>query len=168
MTTSVPETHPENKPEANKLRDIPKVELHRHLDCSMRLETMKELARAQGIEVPLTEAEIKAKFLVVEPMKDLAAVLQKFLTAQQILNSPEVLTRLTRECIEDCVAEGIRILELRYAPTFIQDGHPHLSFEKIHDAILRGSCGVFASSDRRRFDFDRATDSLDRRCGHPC
>lgn len=120
------------------IRNLPKVELHRHLDCSMRWSTLLELAPTLGIELPPTEALQKEKFLVQTPMKDLQAVLSKFLTAQKLLASEQILTRLTLEAIEDAYHEGIKILELRYAPTFIQQGHPQLSFDKIHQAILRG------------------------------
>jgi adenosine deaminase len=122
----------------DQLKKIPKVELHRHLELSFRLSTLLELAREQGIEVPTTEAGIRDRFLVLEPMKDLGSVLGKFLVSQQVLNSEEVITRLTRECIEDCAAEGTRIVELRYAPTFIQQGHENLSYEQIHGAVMKG------------------------------
>ena len=120
------------------LKSIPKVELHRHLELSFRHSTVRELAALHGIDVPMAEKDFKAKFLVTEPMKDLGSVLAKFLTTQKILSSEEILTRLTREAIEDAVGEGIKILELRYAPTFIQGGHEHLSFNQIHCAILKG------------------------------
>jgi adenosine deaminase len=120
------------------LRRIPKVELHRHLECSMRHETMKELARQAGIEVPPTDAEFKKRFLVTEPMRDLEAVLLKFLLIQKVLRTEEILTRITFEAIEDAFHEGIRILELRYAPTYIRQGHENLSFDRIHAAISKG------------------------------
>jgi adenosine deaminase len=121
-----------------QLRQLPKAELHRHLDCSMRLSTFRELAPQVGITVPESAADFSAAFLVTEPMLDLEAVLKKFLATQAVLHSEEILTRLTFETIEDAVADGIRILELRYAPTFINEGHQQLTFEKIHRAILRG------------------------------
>ncbi len=122
----------------DKIQAIPKAELHRHLDCSMRQSTLKELARAAGLDVPTNEAQFDKTFLVTTPMTDLESVLKKFLVAQQMLSSEEILTRLAREVVEDAAAEGVRILELRYAPTFIQGGHPHLTFEKIHQALLAG------------------------------
>ena len=121
-----------------QLRQIPKVELHRHLDCSMRFSTLRELAPLLGIDAPKDEAGFRKAMLVTEPMKDLGAVLSKFLVAQKVLATEEILTRLAFEAVEDAAREGIRILELRYAPTFIADGHAHLTFDKIHQAFLRG------------------------------
>ncbi|MGZ5279443.1 MAG: adenosine deaminase, partial [Pseudobdellovibrionaceae bacterium] len=105
------------------LRAIPKVELHRHLECSLRLSTFKELARDMGLEIPPIEATLKDEFLVTSPMRDLEAVLKKFVRTQAVLHSEEILTRITFEAIEDAVQEGIKILELRWSPTFIAEGH---------------------------------------------
>lgn len=121
-----------------ELIQIPKVELHRHLDCSMRFSTMIEIAQTIGLEVPNSTDELKKYFLIEEPMKDLATVLKKFMAAQKLLHSEEVLTRLAFEACEDAYNDGIKIIEFRYAPTFINDGHPELSFEKIHQAFLNG------------------------------
>ncbi len=117
---------------------LPKVDLHRHLDCSIRPQTLRELLMSAGVEVPSDPSAFASRYLVKEPMTDLGSVLKKFTAAQKALSSESILTRVTRECIEDAAAEGIRILELRYAPTFIQDGHPTLTFEKIHRAIILG------------------------------
>lgn len=121
-----------------RLKQMPKVELHRHLECSMRGSTLRELAKQAGLEVPDDDAEFKARFLVTEPMRDLAAVLFKFNAVQRVLMSEEILTRITFEAIEDAVAEGIRILELRYAPTFVRHGHEYLSWEQIQRAVMKG------------------------------
>lgn len=120
------------------LQNIPKVELHRHLECSMRFSTFLELAEEAGIEVPKDIHQAKDAFLVTSPMKDLESVLRKFLHVQKVIGDPMALTRITYEIIEDAVKEGIRILELRYAPTFITESHPHLNFEKVHEAIMKG------------------------------
>lgn len=121
------------------LQSIPKVELHRHLECSLRLSTFLELAQDLGLEVPSNLPAIKEEFLVTSPMQDLEAVLKKFTRTQAVLSSEEILTRITYEAIEDAVAEGIKILELRWAPTFIAQGHPQLNFDKIIRAIQAGA-----------------------------
>lgn len=125
-------------PDCEHLRRMPKVELHRHLECSMRLSTLIELAHQAGIELPVSVDDLKKKLLVTEPMRDLEAVLFKFLTVQKVLRSEDILTRITTEAIEDAVNEGIRILELRYAPTYIQQGHEHMTFDQIQRAVMRG------------------------------
>lgn len=123
---------------SSRWASLPKVDLHRHLDCSIRPQTLRELLLAAGEFVPADDAAFRAHYLVKEPMSDLGAVLRKFLAAQKALSTEIVLQRVTEECIHDAVTEGIRILELRYAPTFIQDGHDDLSFEQIHRAIVAG------------------------------
>lgn len=121
-----------------ELRSLPKIDLHRHLDCSMRWSTLLEIATTLKIEIPKNSAQQRSHFLVTEPMKDLNAVLSKFLVAQKVLASEEILERLAFEACEDAFNDGVRICEMRYAPTFIADGHPSLSFEKIHHAFARG------------------------------
>ena len=115
----------------SQIRALPKVDLHRHLDCSMRWSTLCELAGKNP-------APRREDYLITEPMFNLETVLRKFLTSQKLLSSPEILTRLAYEACEDAYNDGVLILELRYAPTFVADGHPELNFEKIHQAFLKG------------------------------
>lgn len=121
-----------------ELRSLPKIDLHRHMDCSMRWSTLLEIATTLKIEIPKNSAQQRSHFLVTEPMKDLNAVLSKFLIAQKVLASEEILERLAFEACEDAFNDGVRICEMRYAPTFIADGHSTLSYEKIHQAFVRG------------------------------
>jgi adenosine deaminase len=123
---------------SHNIRELPKVELHRHLDCSVRWSTLIELAPQVGIELESSLKKQRAQFLVTEPMRDLESVLKKFLNAQKVLASEEILARIAFEACEDAFNDGIKLLELRYAPTFITDGHPNLSFEKIHRALCQG------------------------------
>lgn len=114
-----------------------KAELHRHLELCLRPDTIYELAPQFGIPLK-SQREFQDRFLILEPMKDLGTVLNKFLDTQKLLATPEILERITFEACEDAYKnEDIRILELRYAPTFVQMGH-NLSFDEIHAAIVRG------------------------------
>lgn len=117
---------------------MPKAELHRHLELCVRHSTIRELAPQFGIELPSDEI-FRDRFLITEPMKDLGAVLNKFLDTQKLWAEPEIVERLTFEACEDAFVEnGIRILEMRYAPTFVRLNHEHMTFEQIHQAILNG------------------------------
>ena len=123
---------------AHNIRDLLKVDLHRHLDCSVRWSTVVELAPQVGIQLAATSQGQKEQFLITEPMKDLGSVLSKFLNTQKVLASEEILARVAYEACEDAYNDGVRLLELRYAPTFIADGHVNLNFEKIHTSLLKG------------------------------
>lgn len=120
------------------LRGLPKVELHRHLDCSMRFSTLMELAPHVDIDVPSDLQQAKEHFLVLEPMRDLGSVLRKFLTSQKVLQSSEILERLIYECIEDAYEDGIRILELRWAPGFILENQSQIKATDILQSFAKG------------------------------
>ena len=121
-----------------EIRALPKVDLHRHVDCSMRWSTLLEIATTLKLDFPKKTDEQYKHFLVTEPMVNLEAVLNKFLIAQKLLASEEILERLAYEVCEDAVNDGIHLMELRYAPTFITSGHSHLTFDKIHQSFLKG------------------------------
>lgn len=123
---------------SHNIRDLLKADLHRHLDCSVRWSTLLELAPQVGIELASDSRAQKEQFLVTAPMRDLDSVLKKFLNAQKVLASEEILTRVAYEACEDAFNDGVRLLEFRYAPTFIADGHSHLTYEKIHRSLVRG------------------------------
>ncbi len=123
---------------SQQFRGIPKVELHRHLDCSMRWSTFCELAPQLGLPWPASSTKQRSHYLITEPMRDLDTVLRKFMSSQKVLASEEILARLAFEACEDAFNEGTVLLELRYAPTFIVQGQPKLNFEKIQRAFVKG------------------------------
>src|ERR1700735_2696522 len=100
-----------SRPDDHEIETLPKVELHRHLELSMRASTIRELAPAFGIDVP-NDKVFAERFLIKEPMRDLGAVLNKFLDTQLLLASPEILERVAYEVCVDAYKEGIRVLEL--------------------------------------------------------
>lgn len=117
---------------------IPKAELHRHLELCVREASIRELAPRFHIDLP-NEAAFKERFIIDQPMHDLGSVLSKFLDTQKLWATEELIERLTFEACEDAYKiDNVRILELRYAPTFIRQGHEDLSFEQIHSAVLAG------------------------------
>lgn len=119
------------------LEKLPKAELHRHLELCLRPDTIWELAPRFGIPLK-SQREFQDRFMILEPMKDLGTVLNKFLDTQKLLATPEILERISFEACEDAYrADGIRIVEFRYAPTFIAQGHD-MTFEQIHEAIMKG------------------------------
>lgn len=120
-------------------RGFAKIELHRHLEGSIRLETIVDVAEEAEVKLPSQNLEdLKDQVLVLNPMKDLAEALNKFLLAQSILATPEILERVAYENCIDAFKDGIRILELRYSPGYINLNHPKLNYDNIHKSILKG------------------------------
>jgi adenosine deaminase len=96
---------------------LPKVELHRHLEGSLRLATMLDIARAHGITVPINITRLSHLVQVQngEPFT-YENFLAKFTTLRMFYRSPEVIHRVTREAIEDAAKDNVRYLELRFTP----------------------------------------------------
>ncbi len=98
-------------------RSLPKVELHRHLEGSLRLRTMLDIARLHGITVPFDTGSLSS--LVQVQKSDpftFQNFLAKFTTLRMFYRSPEVIHRVTREAVEDAARDNIRYIELRFTP----------------------------------------------------
>jgi adenosine deaminase len=102
------------------LRATPKVELHRHLEGSLRLSTISELSNAAGLPLPAETTEGLAPFaLATAPVAGLDEALTKFEIAQNAVRTYEAVRRITREAVEDLDADGVRLAELRFSPEFL-------------------------------------------------
>lgn len=119
-------------------KEIPKAELHCHLEGCFRPATVMEIGNTLGMDIPQDPAVFREEWLMSRPLANLEAALARFVDIQRVWCSEEVIERLTFEACEDAVEQGIRIMEFRYAPDFIAFEKPHLSFERIHAAIVRG------------------------------
>lgn len=106
---------------------FPKVELHRHLEGSLRLSTLMELGRAHELNIPTNPGELTSLVQVNEhePLT-FTNFLSKFNTLRLFYRSPEVIQRLTREAIADAAADKIRYVELRFMPVALSqvEGFP--------------------------------------------
>lgn len=96
---------------------LPKVDLHLHLDGSLRAETVLDLARQQGLSLPVwTAAEVRGLLEVWGKAHDLAEYLTKFDLPVRLLQTPEALSRVSCELVEDVSRENVRYAEVRFAP----------------------------------------------------
>ena len=122
----------------NALFQLPKVELHCHLELAFRKVTLKQWAIEKGMAVE-REAEFEQEFLVKTPMQDLPSVLHKFLNTRDVIDTEEKVEQLTYEvCADMHTQSNVRVLELRYAPSFLLDAHPSMDADRMLDAILKG------------------------------
>lgn len=115
---------------------LPKTDLHLHLDGSIRLSTLIELAEQYGVELPATTEAGLNETVFKESYGSLADYLVGFQYTGQVLQSELALSRVSRELAEDCQAEGCRYIEVRFAPQLHM--HRHLSFENVMMAVNDG------------------------------
>jgi len=99
------------------VKAMPKVELHRHLEGSLRLETLMEVARAEGLDFPRDEASFRQQVQITAGQAhDAANFLAKFRALRAFYRSPELIRRFVREALEDAARDGVVHLELRFTP----------------------------------------------------
>ncbi len=99
------------------LKALPKIDLHRHLEGSLRLETLLEIAREYRLDVPTVDLDALRPF--VQVMNDPAtheAFLGKFEVLRHFYRSPRMIRRLVYEAVADAAEDNIKYLELRFSP----------------------------------------------------
>ncbi|HYG62108.1 MAG TPA: adenosine deaminase [Thermoanaerobaculia bacterium] len=102
----------------------PLVELHRHLDGNVRLETVLDLARQHGIGLPgRTLEELRPHVQVAERESDLMAFIAKFAVLRRVMVDYDAVRRIVRENLEDAARERIDYIELRFSPRFMAEEH---------------------------------------------
>ena len=118
---------------------LPLIDLHRHLDGSVRLETVIELADAQGIELPAHDVETLRPYVVVEGRAaSLMDFIGRFHWLTAILHDLDACRRVAYENVEDAQREGIDYIELRFSPWFMSETHeldPSGVVEAVADGI---------------------------------
>lgn len=118
------------------IKKLPKADLHCHLDGSLRVETIIDLAAKQKVKLPATDPAKLRKILVQENAANLVEYLKAFDVTLSVMQDYESLERVAYELIEDCAAENVVYLEVRYAP--ILHTQKGMRLTEIVDAVLDG------------------------------
>ena len=101
----------------NTYRALPKVELHRHLEGSLRLDTMLDIANQHGITIPADVLRLSTLVQIQEEDKfTFQNFLAKFNTLRLFYRSPDAIHRITREAVEDAAKDNVKYMELRFTP----------------------------------------------------
>jgi adenosine deaminase len=117
----------------------PKAELHCHLDGSLRLQTMLDLAREGGLADVLPSDSVEGLheiLLQVDDSPTLEAYLAWFRYTIPLMQTAPALERIAYELAQDMAQDGVRYLEVRYAPILATDGA--LTMADANQAVLRG------------------------------
>ena len=120
----------------DRLRRLPKAELHLHLDGSLRPSTILDLAEEAGVSLPYGDEASLYDYLYVQDGRNLVDYLERFDLTLSVMQTAESLERTARELCEDAAAENVRYLEIRYSPILHQQGD--MTLEEAVEAPLRG------------------------------
>jgi adenosine deaminase len=117
---------------------LPFIDLHRHLDGNVRLQTILDLGRKHNIKLPGDTIEtLRPHVQVTGVMPDLITWLNKLHWMIAVLGDYDACRRIARENVEDAKAEGIDYLELRFSPYFMA-GPNQLNPAKVVEAVVAG------------------------------
>ncbi len=98
------------------IRGIPKTDLHLHLDGSLRLATLIEMAKAEHLKLPSYEETGLNELVFKDRYANLGEYLAGFAYTVGVLQTQENLERAAFELAEDSHTEGVRYIEVRFAP----------------------------------------------------
>ncbi len=118
--------------------NLPLIDLHRHLDGSVRLETILDLGLQHDLPLPATDvAGLRPFAQVTTPVPGLLPFFQKFKWHIGVMVDYEACHRIAYENVEDAVNEGIDYIELRFSPWFMAEPH-RLDPAGVVEAVVAG------------------------------
>ncbi|MCX7847270.1 MAG: adenosine deaminase family protein [bacterium] len=121
---------------AEFIRRIPKTDLHVHLDGSIRVSTLIELAREARVALPSETDEGLNHLVFKDCYNSLEEYLQGFKYTVAVLQTPEALERVAYEFAWDNFREGVRYFEVRFAPQLHINARQNI--ETVVESVNRG------------------------------
>jgi adenosine deaminase len=132
-----------------KYNDIPKTEIHCHLEGAIRTQTILEIAQEYNLQLPTYDVrELDRHVKVYDQMQNLEAVLRAFAIFQNSITSPEVVERIAWELFEDSAKQNIKLFEVHFSPDWAFHGH-NLDWDACLEGLLR-------AKERAETEFDMA------------
>lgn len=106
------------------LKALPKIDLHRHLEGSLRLDTLVQVANHYQLNIPAADKEqLRPYVQITSDPPNHELFLSKFEVLRHFYRSPEIIKQLTYEAVADAAADNIRYLELRFSPQALASVH---------------------------------------------
>jgi len=122
--------------------NLPLIDLHHHLDGSLRLETILDLGLKHNLKLPATTLEgLRPYVQVSTPQPGVMKFIEKFEWMTAVLVDYDACRRVAYENVADAASEGLDYIELRYSPWFMAEAHsldPVGVIDAVTDGVLRG------------------------------
>lgn len=119
-----------------QIKKLPKIELHCHLDGSIRPETLRKIAEPQGISLPVDDDQLKKQLVAPADCQNLNDYLERFDLVLSCLQTEAALTTAALDVIRQAAEEHIQYIEIRFAPSLHTS--KGLSLPKVITAVLAG------------------------------
>lgn len=134
MTTQQP--RPPITTLAELIQRIPKTDLHLHLDGSIRLGTIAELGKRDGVKLPSYTADGLDELVFKSHYRDLEEYLTTFGYSCAVMQNPENIERIAYELALDNQREGVRYIEVRFAPQL--HINKHMDMRRVLESVNNG------------------------------
>ena len=121
---------------AEFIKAIPKTDLHLHLDGSLRISTLIELAHEAGVALPAQDEKGLRELVFKDKYQSLEEYLRGFSLTTAVMHNDSALFRVSYELMMDNAAEGVRYIEVRFAPQLLMS--ESMSFQQVMEAVDRG------------------------------
>ncbi|MGO3417810.1 MAG: adenosine deaminase, partial [Pseudolactococcus laudensis] len=99
------------------IEKLPKIELHCHLDGSISMQTIRQLAQQAGIELPVSDEDLRLKITAPQNAESLMDYLAPFDFVLPMLQTETSLELAAYDILEQAQKDNIRYMEIRFAPT---------------------------------------------------
>lgn len=120
------------------IQEMPKADLHLHLDGSLRPDSLIDMARRNNIELPSYTVDGLFETVYKESYQNLGEYLHGFQYTCAVLRDMESLEQAAYELAVDNLNEGVNYIEVRFAPQLLMDPAKGLTFDKVMHAVNDG------------------------------
>jgi adenosine deaminase len=116
------------------LLHLPKIDLHRHMEGSLRLETLAEVAREHGVDLPSYDIEVLRPYVqFTDDVPDFYNFLGKMELLRRFYSAGAAVERIAYEAVADAAQDNVQYLELRFSPA-----GKHIAPEKVMHNVVNG------------------------------
>jgi adenosine deaminase len=118
------------------VHSLPKADLHRHLEGSLRLSTLVEIAQEHGVDLPVYNIEdLRPYVQITDDPANFHRFLEKFRLLRRFYKTPEAVARVAYEAVADAAQDNVRYLELRFNPAALARTQG-FSYEEVTDWVI--------------------------------